>query len=72
MKEHAKLITDTSIVVNRLVSLLEENNIPTMVKDNVESARVAGFGSSPNNVDLYVYHSDLEKAKAILSEFKKA
>lgn len=71
MKEHVKLLTQTSIVINRLGAILEENNIPTMVKDNVESARVGGFGSSPNNVDLYVYRADLERAQKILLDFKK-
>ena len=30
---------------------------------------MAGFGSTSNNVDLYIYASDIEKAEQILTVF---
>jgi len=71
MKEHIKILSSSLIIINRFASLLDENNISTLIKDNFESARLAGFGTSENNVELYVYNSDLEIAQKIIEEFKK-
>lgn len=71
MDKHIKVLTDSSIIINRIASLLDQNGIPTMIKDNVESARLAGFGISPNEVALYVYSSDFERVTKIIEEFKK-
>jgi hypothetical protein len=66
MNEHVRILTDSAIVINRMAQLLEEAQIPVMVKDNVESARLGGFGSPANNVDLYVHKSNVAAAVAIL------
>lgn len=66
MKEHVRILTDTAIVINRIAQILDENKIPSLIQDNVESARLAGFGISPNEVQLYVYKSDVDQAKEII------
>jgi len=66
MNEHIKVLTNSAIVINRIVQLLEENKIQSLVKDNVESSKLAGFGTSYFDVDLYVYKSDVEKAQEII------
>ena len=71
MNEPVRILTSSSIIVNRIAPLLDQNNIPTLIKDNVESARLAGFGTSLNDVELYVYNSDFESAQKIIDEFKK-
>ena len=71
MNERVKILTDTAIVVNRVVQLLDEEKIPSIVKDNVESARLAGFGTSSNDVELYVQKSDLDRAELIVESFFK-
>ncbi|MGB3848957.1 MAG: DUF2007 domain-containing protein [Tunicatimonas sp.] len=71
MNEHLKILTDSSIIINRIAYLLDQNNIPSITKDNVESARLAGFGISPNEVALYVYRSDYERATKIIEAFRK-
>ncbi len=71
MNEHVRILTDSSIVVNRIMQLLDEEKIPSIVKDNVESARLAGFGTPSNNIDLYVNKSDVDRAEAILKSFMK-
>jgi len=70
MNKLIRILTDSEITVNRLAALLEENHISTHRKDNVESARVAGFGIPQNSVDLYVQESDAEKAQKIIEAFK--
>lgn len=69
MKEHIKVLTNSAIVINRIVQLLDENNIHALTKDNVESGRLAGFGTSYFDVELYVYKSDLEKTQIIIQDF---
>ena len=69
MNEHVKVYTDSAIVINRIVQVLEDNNIHSLTKNNVESARVAGFGTSYFDVELYVYQSDLERAQSIIKSY---
>lgn len=71
MNERVKILTDSAIVINRVVQLLDEEEISSIVKDNVESARLAGFGTSSNDVELYVQRSDLDRAELILESFFK-
>ncbi len=71
MKTHVKLFTGTSILVNRLVQLLDEENIPSIVRDDQESGRLAGFGTFGDAVELLVFESDKEKAITVLEEFRK-
>lgn len=71
MIEHVKVLTDSAIVVNRIIQLLDEKKITSIVRDNVESARLAGFGTPSNNVELYVHKSDVERAELIIRSFMK-
>ncbi len=66
MKDHVRILTDSSIVINRIAQILNENKIATLVKDDVESARLAGFGTPSNEVQLYVYEQDVDEAKRII------
>lgn len=70
-KEHIKIFSGTQLLVNRLNFLLDNANIASLIKDNVESARLGGYGSLVNSVELFIYNSDLEKATPIIEEFKK-
>ena len=71
MKEHIQVFTGTSILTNRLAFLLDEENIPTLVKDQKESGRLAGFGTSQSSSELYIYSSDFKAATSIIENFKK-
>ncbi len=69
MSDLIRLMSDSSIVINRIATILEESGIPFMIKDNTESGRLAGFGTSQNDVDIHVKASDFEKAKEIVERF---
>ena len=69
MNEHIKILTDSSIVINRIVQLLEEQGIPSIVKDQAESARLAGYGTFLNDAELYVKKSDFKRAEEIIQSF---
>ncbi len=66
MKGHVRILTDSSIVINRISQILNENEIPSLVKDDVESARLAGFGTPLNEIQLYVDEEDVDQAKRII------
>jgi len=71
MNDYVKILTSSSIIVNRIAFLLDQKNISTHIKDNVESGRLAGFGVQQNDVELYVYKSEFEKSQKIIAEFNK-
>jgi len=71
MEDYTRILTDSSIIISRINYLLQENNIDSKIKDNVESARLAGFGTPNNNVELYVWSDDYEKAKTLIDNFLK-
>jgi hypothetical protein len=68
MINFVKIITGSAITISRLEYLLNENNIETRVRDNVESARLAGFGAQQNDVELYVQSVNLDKAQSIIED----
>jgi len=53
----------------RIINELELNSIFPIVKNEFESARLAGFGVSIfDQIRIFVFHDELEKAKNILSK----
>lgn len=71
MKEHVKVYTGTSILVNRLAFLLDQAKIPSLTKDSRESGRLSGFGSTGDSCELFIYKSDYEASEKIINDFKK-
>lgn len=71
MEEYTKVFTGSAILVNRLASLLEENNTRFIIKDEKESGRLAGFGTTGDAVELFVLIIDLEDSKSIIENFKE-
>lgn len=60
------LFTGNMAEVNRLKSVLEEHHIFPIIKDESESARLAGFGATSMLQQLWVATSKLEEAKKLL------
>ena len=70
--KHIKLFTGSLIEIQRLQLDLDDNEIPSMVKNNFQSGLRAGFyGGSPSQVELFIYEEDREKALPILEAFKE-
>lgn len=70
-KEHIKVFSGTSIIVRGLQNILDDNQIGYVVRDNVESARLAGFGAQRNDINLYVLEDDFSKAKALVESYQE-
>ncbi|RKF04532.1 putative signal transducing protein [Tenacibaculum lutimaris] len=71
MNMHIKVFSGSQIFANRLSQLLDEIEVPYLIKDNKESGRLAGFGTLGNSVDVFIYESDLEKAQNTIDDFKQ-
>jgi hypothetical protein len=67
MNDSFTLLCASNVVeAQRVKALLEEHNIFPIIKDESESARLAGFGSLPMMQQVWVAKSDLEKAKSLI------
>ena len=64
---YKKVYTGSFIVVQLIVDKLSAIDITAIVKDETESGRLAGFGSSiPGSQDIYVNVDELENALPIV------
>ena len=68
---YVKIFSESPIIINRLRSLLDQQHINSLVKNQIESARLAGFGILNDTIDLYIRKSDLQKAMRIVQDFSK-
>ena len=67
MNDSFTLLCASNVVeAQRVKALLEEHNIFPIIKDESESARLAGFGSATMMQQLWVVKSDIEKAKSLI------
>lgn len=63
------LFSGSSIDVLALRNALAEENINPVVKDEAESARLAGFGqTAPLMQRVFVHEDEYDKAKSILKQ----
>ena len=64
---YSKLYAGSFIVVQLITQNLEKEGITPIVKDETESARLAGFGTPTYGFqELYVHISEQTKAEAIV------
>ncbi len=66
--EYTKIYAGSFIIVQRLVSELENNGISPIIKDETESGRLAGFGASIQGFqEVFVNNDELTKATEIVN-----
>ncbi len=66
-----KIFTGNAIDVLALRNALEEKNIIAIIKDDSESARLAGFGMvAPGLQELFVHEDELDQAIRIVEAQK--
>ncbi len=65
---YSKLYAGSFIVVQLITQNLEKQGITPIVKDETESARLAGFGTPTYGFqELYVHSDEKTKAEAIVA-----
>ncbi|MBI9053900.1 MAG: DUF2007 domain-containing protein [Bacteroidales bacterium] len=67
------LFTGSEINANVLKEILEDNQISSLVRNDMNSSKAAGFGVSfGSEANLYVANKDIENAKVLLDQFLKS
>jgi hypothetical protein len=66
-----RIHSDTEININLLQDELAQAGIPSIIKNEFQSAMMAGFGAFPNAVDLYVNTTDFERASIVIQDLNK-
>ena len=69
---YTKIFTGSLVLTQHLIQELVEIDINAIVKDETESARLAGFGGGivPGFQEVYVNNDELEKAMVIVEKIK--
>lgn len=65
-----KVFSGSEILALALQAKIEEVGVDTVVKNNIQSARLAGFGNSGQAVELFIQETDFAKANPIIEEFR--
>lgn len=67
MTNYIQVFSGNFIEVQRIFNELETLNICAIIKDESESGRLAGFGSSiPGLQEIHVHKDELSRAKLII------
>lgn len=66
---YEKIFTGNKLEAQKIVNKLHEIGIEPIVKDEAESARLAGFASLMlGEVEIYVNNDEVEKAMTLLNK----
>jgi hypothetical protein len=66
-----KIFTGSEVFAIKLVSLLDEKNITSSVRNQMQTSAIAGFSAgTPTTIQVFIYGEDQEKAQPIIEEFK--
>ncbi|MFI2742268.1 putative signal transducing protein [Zhouia sp. PK063] len=69
MDNYRKIFDGDIVTANRIMGILEEHHIEPVVKNETESARVAGFAPAvTDQVQLYVHQDEHLKVEKLLLE----
>ena len=65
--DYIKVYTGSMVVVQLLIDKLQEIGISPIIKDEMESGRLAGFGASiPFQQELYVHQDEIDKTVPVV------
>ena len=65
-----KIFSGSEILAQALKVKIEAAGVSTVVKNNIQSARLAGFGNTDLAVEIFVQESDYGKISAIIDDFR--
>ena len=69
-----RLFTGSEIDTQILKEVLQDNQIVSLIKNEMNSGKAAGFGGgyAGSEAHVFVFEKDIEKAKVLLNEFKNS
>ncbi|WP_310380385.1 putative signal transducing protein [Flavobacterium sp.] len=65
-----KVFSGSEILAQALQQKIEEIGVNTVLKDNIQSARLGGFGNSDLAVEIFIQETDFAKANPVIEEFR--
>ena len=65
-----KIFSGSEILAQALKEKIEAIGVETILKNNIQSARLAGFGNSDLAVEVFIQETDFSKANPIIEEFR--
>ncbi|HJS01212.1 MAG TPA: DUF2007 domain-containing protein [Flavobacterium sp.] len=65
-----KVFSGSEVLALALKEKIEAAGVETVLKDNIQSARLAGFGSFGQAVELFIQETDFAKANPVIEEFR--
>lgn len=65
-----KVFSGSEILAIALQEKLESAGVETVKKDNIQSARLAGFGQTDLAVEVFIQETDFAKANPVIEEFR--
>ena len=65
-----KVFSGSEILAQALQQRIEEIGVETIVKNNIQSARLGGFGNSDLAVEVFIQETDFAKANPVIEDFR--
>ncbi|AIG29564.1 DUF2007 domain-containing protein [Flavobacterium psychrophilum] len=65
-----KIFSGSEILAQALQAKIEAVGVNTIVKNNIQSAKLAGFGTADQAVEVFIQEIDFGKANPVIEEFR--
>lgn len=65
-----KVFSGSEVLAIALQERLEKAGVETVKKDNIQSARLAGFGQTDLAIEVFIQETDFAKANPVIEEFR--
>ncbi|MFB9076972.1 putative signal transducing protein [Flavobacterium procerum] len=65
-----KVFSGSEVLAIAIQERLEKAGVETVKKDNIQSARLGGFGGTDLAVEVFIQETDFAKANAVIEEFR--
>ena len=65
-----KVFSGSEILAMALKEKIEAIGVETVLKNNIQSSRLGGFGELGQAVELFIQETDFSKANPVIEEFR--
>ena len=65
-----KVFSGSEVLAQSLQARLHNAGVETMMKNNIQSGRLAGFGTSDQAVEVFIQETEFAKANPVIEEFR--
>ncbi|MDX6183276.1 DUF2007 domain-containing protein [Flavobacterium sp. Fl-77] len=65
-----KVYSGSEILANALLEKLEAAGVETLKKDNIQSARLGGYGGMDLAVEVFIQETEFAKANPVIEDFR--